>query len=106
MLIVSRMVGMLVGISALTTVGLRAFYKASAAIPPIHELCGAPVACSAYRDAIRDAGIAQLHAVFVGAAVCAALAAIFALILLRPVRRRDSGGTPAESSRTTGGTTD
>jgi len=105
MLIVSRMVGMLVGISALTTVGLRAFYKASAAIPPIQELCGAPVACPAYRDAIRDAGIAQLHAVFVGAAVCAALAAMSALILLRPVKRRDSGGTPAESSRTTGGTT-
>ena len=106
MLIVSRMVGMLVGISALTTIGLRAFYKASANIPPIHELCGAPIACSAYTDAVRDAGIAQLHAVFVGAAVCAALAAILALFLLRPVRRRDLGGTPAESSRTTGGTTD
>ncbi len=88
MLIVSRMVGMLVGISALTTIGLRAFYKASAAIPPIHELCGAPVACSAYREAIRDAGITQLHAVFVGAAACAAMAAVLALILLRPVRGR------------------
>jgi MFS family permease len=105
MLIVSRMVGMLVGISALTTVGLRAFYQASAAIPPIQELCGAPVACSSYRDAIRDAGIAQLHAVFVGAAVCAALAAILALVLLRPVKPV-ADGTPAESSRTTGETTD
>jgi hypothetical protein len=90
MLIVARMVGMLVGISALTTVGLRAFYRASAAIAPIQELCGAPVACGAYRDAIRDAGIAQLHAVFVGAAVCAALAAISALFLLRPVKTHDS----------------
>ena len=97
---------MLVGISALTTVGLRAFYQASAAIPPINELCGAPVACSAYRDAIRAAGIAQLHAVFVGAAVCAASAAILALILLRPVSARRRDGTPAESSRTTGETTD
>ena len=105
MLIVSRMVGMLVGISALTTVGLRAFYQASAAIPPIQELCGAPVACSSYRDAIRDAGIAQLHAVFIGAAVCAALAAILALLLLRPVKPV-ADGTPAESSRTTGETTD
>jgi len=105
MLIVSRMVGMLVGISALTTVGLRAFYQASAAIPPIQELCGAPVACSSYRDAIRDAGIAQLHAVFIGAAVCAALAAILALVLLRPVKPV-ADGTPAESSRTTGETTD
>lgn len=106
MLIVSRMVGMLVGISVLTTVGLRAFYKASAAIPPIDQLCGAPVACSAYQDAVRAAGIAQLHAVFVGAAVCAALAAVLALFLLRPVSRRDLGGTPAVSSHTTGGTTD
>ncbi|HUP99334.1 MAG TPA: MFS transporter [Aeromicrobium sp.] len=86
MLIVARMVGMLLGISALTTVGLRAFYRASAAIRPIEELCGAPIACSAYRDAIRDAGIAQLHAVFVGAAVCAAAAGLLAIILLRPVR--------------------
>jgi hypothetical protein len=106
MLIVARMVGMLVGISALTTVGLRAFYRASAAIPPIQELCGAPVACSAYRDAIRDAGIAQLHAVFVGAAVCSALAALAALVLLRPIRTRGAGETPAESSRTTGGMND
>jgi MFS family permease len=89
MLIVARMVGMLLGISALTTLGLRAFYRASAAIPPIQELCGAPVACSAYRDAVRDAGIAQLHAVFVGAAVCAAAAAVLALVLLRPVKDRE-----------------
>ncbi|MFL6091169.1 MAG: MFS transporter [Aeromicrobium sp.] len=90
MLIVSRMVGMLLGISMLTTVGLRAFYRASAAIPPVQKLCGAPVACSAYRDAVRDAGIAQLHAVFVGAAVCAAAAGILALTLLRPVRQPDT----------------
>jgi hypothetical protein len=86
LLIVARMVGMLLGISALTTVGLRAFYRASAAIAPVQELCGAPVVCSAYRDAVRNAGIAQLHAVFIGAAVCAAAAAVLALILLRRVR--------------------
>lgn len=87
MLIVARMVGMLLGISALTTVGLRAFYQASHRIPPISELCGRPIACSAYTDAVRQAGLAQLHAVFVGAAVCAAAAAVLALVLLRPVRR-------------------
>lgn len=87
MLIVSRMVGMLLGISALTTVGLHAFYRASAAIPPIEKLCGSPVACGAYREAVRGAGIAQLHAVFVGAAVCSAAAAVLALLVLRPVRR-------------------
>jgi MFS family permease len=85
LLIVSRMVGMLLGISALTTIGLHAFYDASAQIPPAAELCGGAVsACQAYRDAVRDAGITQLHAVFVGAAVCAAVAAALALALLRP----------------------
>jgi MFS family permease len=88
LLIVARMVGMLLGISALTTLGLRAFYRATSAIPPIAELCGKPVACSAYRDALRGAGIAQLHAVFVGAAVCAALAAVAAALLLREVKQQ------------------
>ena len=87
LLIVARMVGMLLGISALTTIGLHAFYDASAQIPPAAELCdGAATACQAYRDALRDAGIAQLHAVFVGAAVCAAAAAALALGLLRPTQ--------------------
>ncbi|MEH3068935.1 MAG: MFS transporter [Aeromicrobium erythreum] len=97
LLIVARMVGMLIGISALTTVGLRAFYAASERIPPASEVCsGAVQLCQAYRDEVRDAGIAQLHAVFVGAAVCAAVAAVLALSLLReaPNRRaRNTGGT-------------
>jgi hypothetical protein len=87
LLIVARMVGMLLGLSALTTIGLRAFYDASDRIPPVAELCGAGSnLCQAYRDAVRDAGIAQLHAVFVGAAVCAVIAAVLALVLLRPDR--------------------
>ncbi|MCL8250252.1 MFS transporter [Aeromicrobium fastidiosum] len=85
LLIVARMVGMLLGISALTTIGLRAFYDASDRIPSVDRLCGAGgTLCQAYRDAVRDAGIAQLHAVFVGAAACAVIAAVVALVLLRP----------------------
>ncbi|MEO6606141.1 MAG: MFS transporter [Aeromicrobium sp.] len=84
LLIVARMVGMLLGISALTTIGLRAFYAASDKIPPAQELCnGAAAACRAYKDAVRDAGITQLHTVFIGAAVCALIAAILSLVLLR-----------------------
>lgn len=87
LLIVARMVGMLLGISALTTIGLRAFYAASDKIPPAQQLCGgAATACNAYKNAVRDAGITQLHAVFVGAAVCAVLAAGLALMLLREDR--------------------
>lgn len=86
LLVVTRMVGMLIGISALTTIGLRAFYAATAAIPPLSELCpGAATACTAYDRALTDAGLVQLHAVFVGAACCAVAAAALALVLLRPL---------------------
>lgn len=88
LLVVARMIGMLIGISALTAIGLRAFYAASADIPTAGELCnGQATACQAYRDAVRDAGIAQLHAVFVGAAVCSLLAAVLSLMLLKRPRR-------------------
>ena len=93
LLIVARMVGMLLGISALTTIGLHAFYDASAQLPSAAELCGSAAVCDAYQDALREAGIAQLHAVFVGAAVCAAGAAALALGLLRPRGTRASAET-------------
>jgi len=87
LLIVARMVGMLIGISALTTIGLHEFYAASAEIPPVAELCkGSETICPAYKDAVLGAGIAQLHAVFVGAAVCAFIAALLAVVLMRPQR--------------------
>lgn len=92
LLIVARMVGMLLGVSALTTIGLRAFYRASHAIAPISELCGKPMACEAYREAVRQAGMAQLHAVFVGASVCTAVAGLLALVLLR-ARKNPSIGS-------------
>lgn len=98
LLIVARMVGMLLGISALTTIGLHAFYSASADIPPAADLCnGAATACQAYRDAIRDAGISQLHAVFVGAAVSAVVAAVLAAVLLRPTAARGTAGAAGQS---------
>jgi hypothetical protein len=37
---------------------------------------------------VRDAGITQLHAVFIGAAVCAVIAAVLAGALLRPTAAR------------------
>jgi len=87
LLVVARMVGMLLGISALTTIGLRAFYRAADKIPPAADLChGKATLCQDYKDAVRDAGITQLHAVFVGAAVCALTAAVLALVVFRDRR--------------------
>lgn len=89
LLIVARMVGMLLGISALTTIGLRAFYDATSKIPPAADLCnGKAELCRAYKDAQIGAGITQLHTVFVGAAICAVIAAALAFVLLRETANR------------------
>ncbi|MGH3506398.1 MAG: MFS transporter, partial [Nocardioidaceae bacterium] len=91
----ARMVGMLVGISALTTIGLRRYYAVSADIPPLREVCDGDKLCSDYVDMLQDAGIAQLHAIFWGAAGMAAVAAILSLVLLRGAaasRERGIGG--------------
>ena len=83
LLVVARMVGMLVGISALTTIGLRRFYAVSAERPSIPEACGSPRICDAYIDALKEAGVAQMHAIFWGAAVAALVASVLSAVLLR-----------------------
>lgn len=93
LLVVARMVGMLVGISALTTIGLRAFYAEARLIPDVATLCpDSPTDCPAYGDALLQAGITQLHTVFAGAAVVALLAGVAALLLLRAAPDRPGGG--------------
>ncbi len=95
LLVVARMVGMLVGISALTTIGLRRFYAVSADQPTIADVCKSGRICDAYVDSLKDAGIAQLHAIFWGAAVCAVIAAALSLWLLRGAaasKERGMGG--------------
>lgn len=88
LLVVARMVGMLIGISALTTLGLRSFYAEAGGIDSPADVCGATTRCQAYDDLVLDAGIAQLHTVFAAAAVLALAAAVLALVVLRPVRHR------------------
>jgi ABC-type amino acid transport system permease subunit len=84
LVVVARMIGMLVGISVLTTVGLARFYAVEASIPPPTQLCPAdPTKCPAYTNLLREAGLTELHTVFAGAAVCALVAAVLAALLLR-----------------------
>jgi MFS family permease len=83
LLVVARMVGMLVGISALTTIGLRRFYAVQADRPSIDDVCSTGRVCDAYVDALKEAGIAQMHAIFWGAAVAAVIAAVLSVSLLR-----------------------
>ncbi len=85
LVVVARMIGMLVGISALTTIGLRRLYATQEADPSL---------------GIRELGIVQEHAVFVGASVAAFAAAVLALILFARAGTREVD--TAEVLRTAG----
>jgi MFS family permease len=91
--VVSRMVGMLVGISALTTIGLRRYYAEQADVPSVRDVCDGASRCSEFTRLLKVAGIAQEQTVFTGAAVCALIAAVLALVLFRraPTRAISTG---------------
>jgi MFS family permease len=100
LVVVARMVGMLVGISALTTIGLRRYYSEQADIPSVREVCNGKSRCDAFSDLLREAGIAQEHTVFLGAALCAVSAGVLALLLFRGAATR--GLTTGELVRSAG----
>ncbi|WP_088282289.1 MFS transporter [Kineosporia sp. A_224] len=84
LVVVARMIGMLVGICALTAVGLRVFYLRQAEIGSPLTLCPqTPTDCPPFESATQAAALAELHAVFGGAAGCALLAAVLCAVLLR-----------------------
>ncbi|MGN6780435.1 MAG: MFS transporter [Marmoricola sp.] len=91
LLVVSRMVGMLIGISALTTIGLRRYYAVAAGFPSPSAVCGAgSTRCDRYTALLEHAGIAQLHAIFLGAVGCALAAGVIALATLRAPATEDA----------------
>jgi hypothetical protein len=97
LLVVARMIGMLVGISVLTTLGLRHFYAVTAALPAPTEVCGSNTACDAYKATIKEAGLAQMHGIFFGAMIAALVAGGLALFLFRNVST--AGASPTELLR-------
>jgi hypothetical protein len=95
LLVVARMVGMLVGISALTTLGLRRYYAVQGDLPSPASVCPSGTQCAAYTRLLKEAGLEQLQTVFLGAAVCALVAAVAALVLLRGVSTSPGPGVAA-----------
>lgn len=88
LVVVAKMVGMLVGLSVLTAVGLRVFYAEQAEIGTPIDLCpDTPASCPAYDAATQAAVVQELNAIFTGAAISSLVAAVLAAVLLRPPAR-------------------
>ncbi|MFZ2035249.1 MAG: MFS transporter, partial [Candidatus Dormiibacterota bacterium] len=84
LVVVARMIGMLVGISILTAVSLHIFYTTASSFPSPSALCPtSPLNCPAYEGDVTAAIVSELRTVFLGAGLCAALAAVLAAALLR-----------------------
>lgn len=86
MLIVSRTIGKLVGISAFTTIGLRRYYATERGLPAPADVCpGGRTRCAEWTLILREAGLTQLHTIFLGAAVSCVVAGAVALVVFRAV---------------------
>jgi len=84
LLVVARTVGKLVGISALTTIGLRRFYARQDDLPAPRDVCpDGRSRCAEFSLILREAGLIQLHTIFLGAAVCCVVAGVVALVVFR-----------------------
>jgi MFS family permease len=83
LVVVARMVGMLVGISVLTTIGLHRYFAAQAELPAIADVCGGGGACARYTRLVDLAALTQVHTIFLGAALCALVAGLLAAVLFR-----------------------
>jgi MFS family permease len=84
LLVVARTVGKLVGISALTTIGLRRFYAEQDDLPAPKDVCpDGSSRCTDFTLILREAGLTQLQTIFLGAAACCVIAGLVALLVFR-----------------------
>ena len=85
LVVVARTIGMLIGLSLLTAIGLHGFYTAVSHLKSPQELCPhvAPTNCHQYADLLAGATRDELHAIFAGAAVAVAIGGLLAVLLLR-----------------------
>ncbi|HSF37471.1 MAG TPA: MFS transporter [Nocardioides sp.] len=98
LLIVARTVGKLVGISVLTTIGLRRYFATQADLPEPMEVCGAGDSrCAAFSRILQDAGLVQLQTIFLGAAACCVAAGLVALVVFRNADTREVPTSPVGS---------
>lgn len=90
LLVVARSVGKLVGISALTTIGLRRYYAEQADLPAPQDVCpDGRSRCPEFTDLFQRTGLVELHTIFLGAAVCCVVAGVLALVLFRSADTRE-----------------
>ena len=98
LLIVARTVGKLVGISVLTTIGLSRYYAEQADLPAPMEVCGdGDSRCAEFSRILQDAGLVQLHTIFLGAAACCVIAGLVALVVFRHADTREVRTSVLES---------
>lgn len=98
LLIVARTVGKLVGISVLTTLGLRRYFAEQDDLPEPMEVCGqGDSRCAEFSRILQDAGLVQLHTIFLGAAACCVVAGLVALVVFRHADTREVRTSALES---------
>ena len=98
LLIVARTVGKLVGISVLTTIGLRRYFAEQDDLPEPMEVCGqGDSRCAEFSRILQDAGLVQLHTIFLGAAACCVVAGLVALVVFRHADTREVRTSALES---------
>jgi MFS family permease len=89
LLVVARMVGMLVGLSVLTTLGLRRYYATQGDLPAPQDVCpDGSSRCPEFSLILQEAGLTQLHTIFLGAAACCLVAGVVALLAFRRAETR------------------